>query len=344
MSPQPLVFRPSLSRWRHPSLSVSQPAYCYLFLSLALSLSLSLSAPTLIYLLSCFVLLLFSTLSPHLSLRFLMFAHCSSLGGWRWVVQDGWWVDGVVGWGVANLIWWCHGKYFNLCSNPITITAAVAPTTTAECTMRRTKDEGRECEGRGVNVGNKNSESNSNNNNAFISVLLLSDFASFLSVFSFSGWFLSFPFLFCFHFVGQKNQANLYPWLPTFPPPLPSMWLICIFHSAPFAVLAAIQFILISTLNTKNYQFNFMTLFFSPATWRISQKELRTEKPRLGKSVENVGENAEIDRSALSWHQIEMKSASRKGQWERKTCDTFPLGYLYRWLYLSTCFRIFALP
>jgi len=43
-----------------------------------------------------------------------------------------------------------------------------------------------------------------------------------------------------------------------------------------------------------------MTLFFSPATWRISQKELRTEKRRLGKSVENVGENAEIDRSALS--------------------------------------------
>lgn len=207
MSPQPLVFRPSLSRWRHPSLSVSQPAYCYLFLSLALSLSLSLSAPTLIYLLSCFVLLLFSTLSPHLSLRFLMFAHCSSLGGWRWVVQDGWWVDGVVGWGVANLIWWCHGKYFNLCSNPITITAAVAPTTTAECTMRRTKDEGRECEGRGVNVGNKNSESNSNNNNAFISVLLLSDFASFLSFF-FLFLVDSFPFHFYFVFISWARKIR----------------------------------------------------------------------------------------------------------------------------------------
>lgn len=209
MSPQPLVFRPSLSRWRHPSLSVSQPAYCYIFLSHALSLSLFLSLllHLFIYLavLSC---CFFSTLSPHLSLRFLMFAHCSSLGGWCWVVQDGWWVGGVVGWGVANLIWWCHGKYFNLCSNPITITAAVAPTTTAECTMRRTKDEGRECEGRGVNVGNKNSESNSNNNNAFISVLLLSDFASFLSFFFFF-WLIPFLSIFIlFSFRGSEKSGE----------------------------------------------------------------------------------------------------------------------------------------
>jgi len=52
-------------------------------------------------------------------------------------------------------------------------------------------------------------------------------------------------------------------------------WLCYLPH---LCVLAAIQFILISAFNTKNYQFNFMTLFYALATWRSSQIEVNSAK------------------------------------------------------------------